>query len=533
MNFRKSLPYLLLGLGSAAYLYPFLRVVSMIGDEGTFLYGAQRVTEGAVPGRDFFEAMAPGSFYWLALFFRLFGTTWMVSRIVMAATGVAITVTVFWLARRLHSRFDTLAPIVLLVTTIPIWTATSHHLTSNLFALVSFAALLGWMDTGRRWCLYTAGALAGITTVFMQQKGLFLFFSYLLIVWIVGRKREGWLRDCAKVAAGYAAFLVVVACYFYSVGALWDVTYANLVWPFTNYSTVNRVPYAYGLREVYFRWWVGIFSNWFPYAVASSIVGALLFPLFLIAAVPVLLLAVAAFHRKIAFTPSAVPYWMAGMALWASEMHRKDIAHLVFGSPILLVLCFYLLEQTRSRWWRWGSAALTVSFCLLAAFQLVGTRTAETRIATRRGVVYESANDGALRFLEDRARPREAIFVYPYCPMYYFLSGTENATRYSILMYHINTNAQFHEVIFALEQKQVRYVLWDTVMEGRNLRRWFPGYQHPPAEQQVVEPYLKEHYTVVGIENGVRLLERKDTIADARTIAASSASRNLRALQTR
>ena len=74
-NRREYLRYALVGLGSAAYLYPFLRVLWRVGDEGTLVYGAQRVAEGAVPYRDFFEVMGPGTFYWLGLFFKLFGTT--------------------------------------------------------------------------------------------------------------------------------------------------------------------------------------------------------------------------------------------------------------------------------------------------------------------------------------------------------------------------------------------------------------------------------------------------------------------------
>jgi hypothetical protein len=92
--------------------------------------------------------------------------------------------------------------------------------------------------------------------------------------------------------------------------------------------------------------------------------------------------------------------------------------------------------------------------------------------------------------------------------MYYFLANVRNPTRYSILLYHNNTAEQFDEVIRDLEAGQVRYVLWDTLVAGGNLTQWFPGYVDPPADQQRLERYLDDHYTVVGVKNRFRILRR-------------------------
>ena len=40
-----------------------MRILWRIGDEGTLVYGAQLVAQGALPYRDFFEVMGPGSFF--------------------------------------------------------------------------------------------------------------------------------------------------------------------------------------------------------------------------------------------------------------------------------------------------------------------------------------------------------------------------------------------------------------------------------------------------------------------------------------
>jgi hypothetical protein len=103
---------------------------------------------------------------------------------------------------------------------------------------------------------------------------------------------------------------------------------------------------------------------------------------------------------------------------------------------------------------------------------------------------------------------REWVFVYPYYPMYYYLADVRNPTRFSILMYHYNTAAQFDEVIRDLESKHVKYVLWDTVVDGANLRTWFPAYVQPPQDQLRLERYLQLSYDVVSIKNGFRIMRR-------------------------
>ena len=72
--------YLFFTICASLYLLPFMRV-SVVFDEGTLLYGAVRIVQGQVFARDFLEVMGPGTFYWLAAFFKVFGVTFLASRI--------------------------------------------------------------------------------------------------------------------------------------------------------------------------------------------------------------------------------------------------------------------------------------------------------------------------------------------------------------------------------------------------------------------------------------------------------------------
>ena len=510
MKPRHYLPYVLLALGSGAYLYPFLRVLWRVGDEGTLVYGAQRVAEGAVPYRDFFEVMGPGSFYWLGFFFKIFGISWLAARTSLMITGVGTVLTVYWLARRLRSGAAVLPAILMLAITIPLWPATNHHWDSNLFALLSFAAFVYWLEHPKRWILIAAAVLTAITTMFLQQKGVLLFLAYLLIVFVLHHKQK-WLSSAMYLVAGYLAVIAAVLCYLFSSGALSQFVYANVIWPYTNYHNVNVVSYAYGLHTLYWKSWVDLLLPIVSPVAAYGISDILVLPCLVVAALPVLLLVLVLSRRAESFSRATLPYWGAGFALWISEIHRADITHLIYGAPLLLVLCTHLWTRQEHKFWRYGMHVLALSVALFVAFNALVAQAAQTRIVTRRGTVYAFAKDDALEFLNEHTQPGEKVFVYPYYPMYYFLSATTNPTRFSILMYHINTDAQFRETIAELEETKVKYVLWDTVVDGPNLKQWFPAYQQPAQDQLVLEPYLNQHYDLIGCKNGFRLLQRKNT----------------------
>jgi hypothetical protein len=104
----------------------------------------------------------------------------------------------------------------------------------------------------------------------------------------------------------------------------------------------------------------------------------------------------------------------------------------------------------------------------------------------------------------------EFTLVYPYCPLYYFLSGTENATPLSVFIYGYNTPDQFRSAIENLKEKSVRLVLWDARVSGASLTQWFPQYREPANRDLLMERYLTSHYRQSAFEDGFRFLERDE-----------------------
>jgi hypothetical protein len=94
--------------------------------------------------------------------------------------------------------------------------------------------------------------------------------------------------------------------------------------------------------------------------------------------------------------------------------------------------------------------------------------------------------------------------------MYYFLADLRNPTRFSILLHNYNSDSQFDEVINDLRQRRVKYILWDTIVDGKNLTTWFPDYKQPGEEHLQLERFLQSHYEQKAIQNGFRILQRKE-----------------------
>jgi len=520
---RPAISYWVLFLFSLSYLFLFLRVLWRVGDEGLVVYGAQRVAEGALPYRDFMEVFGPASFYWQALFFSLLGKKWIVARGVLLFTGATSAVLLYWMPRRLYrGPFEMMPALFYLLLGIPLWPASNHHWDSNLFALLAAGSFLLWQEKRRVLYLVMSGVIAGITSCFIQQKGFLLLASFFLALLLMNKrsadKEKSILKLTGPLVAGYVGVGGAVFLYFSMNGGFQDLVYSNFLWPLANYHAVNIVPYGYGLREFILPSWLAILQQFLPERVSQGLCGLFLVPFAVILSLPILVAVQVVLSCRVPsnrtgiFPPPTITCLCSGFALWVSEIQRMDMIHVIYGAPLLFVAFtgIWNLGYEKMTWFR-KSVMLFVAFCLLSFGTFNGfiASSANHKIETRRGTIYRFGDDSALRYLEEHTRPGEQVFVYPYYPMYYFLANINNPTRYNNLIYGYHTDDQFHEVISDLERKKVKLVLWDTLVEGKNLKTWFPRYEHPPEEQLVLERYLQTHYRVIGVENGFRIMRRR------------------------
>lgn len=483
-----------------------MRVIIVGLDEGTFLTGAARIVHGQVFARDFFEVMGPGTFYWLAAFFKLFGVTFLASRICLLISSLGIAVSIYYLSGRVCNRYRALPSIILAGTCFGrIWPGISHHVDGNFTGLLSVVCLVIWNTNRKKSLLISAGLLIGVTTCIYLPKGVYLFCASLVWLWLQ-RQRNKKPLDAAVLLIGSCVIVVaLVLAYFWSQGAMSSLAYANFVFPRQNYSPANTVVYAANFFQDYWAQSVKAFGGGGFAVVMASVLST---PIIFIVVLPILIVGIGIQYNWKSVTPEIALYWLCGWAFWLSESHRMDIDHLVFGSPILIIICIQALTESRRKI---ADAALMVlavtAVCLAGNWWVVlaaGSHPSETRV----GKVAVLGQPKVLRFLNEHTAPGEEILVYPYTPTYYFLSATANPTRYSVLLFNYNTPAQFQEVISVLDQHRVRYVVWDTTFLTKTAEKFQRSRPINPHDL-IIEPYLESHYTLVEDDQGVYIMERK------------------------
>jgi len=503
---------------ATAYLYIFVRVQWRIGDEGDMLNGALAVVQGRVPYRDFYDLRGPLSFYWLGLFFKIFGATWRVARLHLLLTGTLTSLLVYHLTKRVSRGAGAVLPCALVtVLSIPFWTASHHHWDSNLFALTATAAFFQWQDHGKSRWLFASGLLAGLTSCFIYQKGGLLLASFVAVMCVSRlyfRTSVNLVRDVCTILAGYGIVGLVVLAWFFRLGALHDFVDATIRSPLNTYVDANRLPYAHLLMLNA----LGVAPlQLFPPAVALASAIVLMLPFLLIAALPFLVVSLVGVRVLTApaakvFRPPIIAYCLVGFALWFSEFHRRDMMHLIYGCPVLLIALWLLWDSVD---WR-RVVKIVVPVMVAVALIFVATNralyaaAANEHILTRRGAIVLPQDDPALRFLlSDEVARGDYVFVYPYYSTYYFLADVRNPTRFGEMMYGPGSKPLFDEAIAAIEAKQVKYILWDTVVAGENLKEWFPAYRQPPENERWMETYFQTHYEQLVVLNGFRILRRR------------------------
>ena len=505
MSLKQTARYFTLAVLSAIYLYPFVRAIGNGPDSGIFLNGAAMVAQGAIPSRDFIEPTGPGSFLWLGLFFHLFGTTFATAHALLLTTGVALTLLVFHLGRLFSALFVLVMLIPLLAYNNPHYDSLVLVLAAFSLFLVAWRKMLGDGQSQPYALLAAAGALAGLTSCFVQQEGFLLAIALAVSLLCLRR-----IKAAAVLLAAYGAVLAMLFTGFAFAHALPDLFYANYLRPLKSYGDTNAAPYGYPVREVLrpiFQH--ALNSSTFP-PIAFLETAVLTMPFLLVMAMPLLPPLAALASRLNPLKPRLLPYWLAAYALWCSELYRLDIGHLRNGNVLLAVLFFSICETSSTKWLQ--PVALVAVVCVVfgGASQFAAALDSNHPLQTRRGTIYAEKPEPVIQFLDAHTKPGDNIFVYPYQPIQYFLNDLHNPTRYHCLVYGYNSDAEFNEAIDALERKQVRYVLFDNEFSGEKLKRVFPAYRQPEAAHLIMEPYLATHYREVDKAGRFTIFERRN-----------------------
>lgn len=473
----------------------------LVGDEGIYLEGAKQVLRGELPYRDFFSLTGPASFWNLALVFRLFGVSLEAARGLVVLDVSLIAVCLFWLTARFAG------PVVgvwvaafhtLLIAADPAVMGANHRWDSATLVAAGVALAVYGLDSRKDWVLAAAGATLAYGAWATPPQALVLIVVFGWIALKLGR------RAALFCAGGVAAVSVVASAVLLSTGSFLPML-DHVVWTGRQYSAANRIRYGHI---------VGGYSA----LLADASWGELpvrVFFVFLVAMAAVMpvagLIGVLA-ARKLWRTPLLLVVLAAAMAV-AANAPRLDVTHLTYAAPLSYVVGGCAAAALIPRGF---GPAVAMIFGLGAATMAWNSAYQQTRMQpaiTRGGTVTMKAEELALvRELEKEVQPGKPFFAFPYLPAAYFVTNSENPTRFSFLQPGMMSRADEASALESLKKKTPDKVLVLDWPEAAWLRL-FPSSDLSLIPMVRLRGWLAENYVRDGSFSsrhpGYILLRRK------------------------
>lgn len=492
-------------IGCAAFLLIYLTLADRVipaADEGIYLQGGANVLRGEMPYRDFFALTGPGSFWLLAAIYRVFGVTLRAARMLTALDLSLMTALTCWLVSRFAGRAAAVGTSVLflaLCLSSPGNVVVNHRWDSSAFALAAISAGLFALRTGRRGAALLAGAAAVLAA--------WITPSTAPLAAVIGARIcfDRRTRPLAPAYAAGAALCTLLPAALLAYGHALIPMLRSLYWTGAHYSSANRIAYGavFGGPAALFGGAHGAQLAVRILLLASFLLPALLPPLVLAAWLPALR------HPR----RPEVYLLLSGGALVASAFPRWDLLHLLYVSPVFLVLAAWWMERVRFR-----LARVAVLFLLLVPaaamcwHNFMGDGT-EFALATPIGRVRVSRDEAAaMQMCLANIRPGDALFVFPYEPFFYFLTGGRNPTRYLWLQPGMMGAEDEHAALSELSARPPRWILYRDVAPADYLRIW-PGSDPVRLRMNSLEEWIRtgyRPYASAPSPDGVRqLLERR------------------------
>lgn len=476
----------LIFLISLLYLFLFRRYSAMDLDEGIVLQGAERILHGQVPYRDFFMFYTPGSVYIVALLFKVFGDSLNVARAGIAIAGSGCAVVTYLLSRRVCSRNIALVAAGLSVTnSVAYRFLVLHNWFATFFACLTIYAIVRLWESERPVWALAAGSFAALTTLIEQSKGaglcLGLAIGYLILR-ILARKDFLRRSHIMLLAVGFLLPWFLTFLYFGSKHIIVSML-QDWLWPLHHYATSNRVFYGYqnwpeGARDKIF--YTG--AIWIRIVKYVAISPGFIVPFLPLAAVAWLVFETIRAGNMRSSSRSRDYYILVSAAssglLLSILMVRADITHFMYLAPIWYVVLAWILgsRDLRSPVLHKMRPFLIVYVCIafgLMNFALVlAVNGARNHSHTRRGIVVTSQKDTVIDYVQAHVAAGDNLLVYPYLPLYNYLTETLSPAPLDFFQAGMNTPQQAQEIINSLKSDKPRAVLFEPGFAEKVASTW-------------------------------------------------------------
>jgi hypothetical protein len=316
--------------------------------------------------------------------------------------------------------------------------------------------------------------------------------------------------ELASFSVGFLWPLLLTFAYFgaqHGVGIMME----DWLWPLRHYTSANHVPYGYQNWSDSVRDLILHSGPVWARAVKTLAVS----PGFLVPVIP--LVAVGLFGYWL------LPGQCQGVRLEKCEYYvvvcgvlsgllvsvlivRADIIHFMYLAPFWYVALAWILDarefpSTTLRTFRpYLVLLIGMAFGLMSLAILTTATGAHNRVETRRGVIVTGEEDTVIAYVQNHTVPGEQILVYPYLPLYYYLTGTRSPASLDYYQPGMNTRDQAKEIIASLQSQAVGIVVFEPSFVEKIGTSW-PGTELRSIANDPIDDYIARNYRICRILN--------------------------------
>ncbi len=532
----------------ALFLFPSF-IVLMVGidqtafnvyDEGIIAHGAQRVLNGEVPYRDFWDLYGPAQFWILAALYKFFGVSLLTERVWDTFIRAMIGLLSYLIARRLVSQ--PLAIVAWVLSLAWVWVVGFYGyplLPALLFVLVSTYFFITFLsEPAKKHLLLFAGVAIGICACFRDDIGAYAVFAegtLLLVLFFKSSNANssghranasGFIKNLCSYCTGVALVGFPVISYL-----LWKVPVSDLweqflVYPVTISPSMSYRPYpsiSEPLRSLLNgapmqQFWVS-FVYTVPFYFHFFILGAA---------------ALVSGRSWLMARKSGSNYWdgkrltilflaiLTGLEFIKSLL-RPSYVTLIHVIVLSLILSVVLLDGFMKTPGKVIRIFVSLSLVAMAAYPLWSIVIDVQRQFPPGGNGPERAWDyiippdqaAAIKFIQEIVPTDQAIFVgngrhdkiFINDTMFYFLADRRCATKFDLMAPGQATTAEVqNQIIRELISNRVQYVVlvtkWDNKQE--------PNKSSESSKVKLLDDFLSGEYADV-VKFGGYIIRKKVT----------------------
>ena len=454
------------------------RQLSLYLDEGIYLHGAQRILAGQNLYEDWFGFTGPGTDWMFAAIFGLFGNSLFVAHLLLDLEIGSIAAAIYWLMEAGAGWLPLAASssFVALLTIFPFRLFVNHRWDSLCLTLLSMLLIAKAPKPKHLIC---SGLLMGCAVI-VTPPTAFISLATATYLLVSANRKSTYL-----FGLGFAAALISAAGFLFAQHSFTPML-QSFQWAAAHYQRANSVPY--GFEPEYMSSQSGSSESLSEKLLLAipSVLPSLALLLFLLSA-----------WRRESVTPQVKWLLAAGIGAALSCYPRWSADQLLFTTPFFLGALFLmgsaLLPSQRIR----AVALCQLAICSTVIFFTLTARRPTVPVSTQLGEVFCRPQDQrSIEFATAAVQPGESLFVFPYQPIWYSLTGARNPTYYDFLQPGMMTAEDESETLRELEANPPQRVIWHNLPVKAIVAIW-PNSNPSTFKFRRIEAFVRTNYRQV------------------------------------